>query len=264
MSRTSSLTLDVISGRGFTQKFDHIQLHILFRRQLLRSKAILWEFDDPVFNQSFELSLPRSSHLADGGDDPTILIYISSADTASPWSQRHGKLLATALVDYRVADAYPSDFISVELLPCVDGDGIGDGLGAEGGLLFLRVSRREQTMSGAVPIMDEEEAQGTIAKRQEDLLRCQRDFIQSSRSWWTKTQLKYPFLQDRNVKLLAKDECGHFRFVGSFVNPMHSPRTLINPRFAARFVSLLPLKRDVNMTGIADEAWHCPHAFLSR
>ena len=131
------------------------------------------------------------------------------------------------------------------------------------GLLFLRVTRTNQSVSNHIGTSSEE-AVAIIGRRQEDLLRCQRDFIQTSRQWWSHAQKKYPFLQERNVKLLAKDECGHFRFVGSFVNPMKSPRSLINPRFAARFVSLLPLKRDLNMTGISDEAWHCPHAFLSR
>lgn len=39
-------------------------------------------------------------------------------------------------------DAYPSDFISVELLPCVDGDGIGEGVSMNGGkydILYLHV-----------------------------------------------------------------------------------------------------------------------------
>ena len=131
------------------------------------------------------------------------------------------------------------------------------------GLLFLRVTRTNQNINNNIGTSSEE-AVSVIGRRQEDLLRCQREFIQTSRQWWSHTQKKYPFLQERNVKLLAKDECGHFRFVGSFVNPIKSPRSLINPRFAARFVSLLPLKRDLNMTGISDEAWHCPHAFLSR
>jgi hypothetical protein len=258
MSQKTTLTLDVISAKGFVQKCDFLQLHVLFRNQLIRSAPLVWEEEDPVFNSSFVLKNASAYH---SEEDPTVLIYITTAEPPNESLQRSGKLLATALVDFRVADAYPNDFISVELLPCVDGDGIGDGIGAGGGLLFLRVARQDGsplTTGGA------EVANATIIKRQEDLLRCQREFIQSTRGWWVNAQKKYPFLQERNVKLMAKDECGHFRFVGSFICPMQSPRSLINPRFAARFVSLLPLKKDLNMTGIAEEAWHCTHAFLSR
>lgn len=251
--KTALINLDVISAKGFSQKCEFLQLHILFKSQLLRSAPVAWDEDDPIFNSSFSLKNASTSE-----DDPTILIYVSSAGSPTE-EQMPVKLLATALVDYRVADAYPSDFISVELLPCVDGDGIGDGIGAGGGLLFLKVSRQDGMVYGGA-----DEANAVIVKRQEDLLRCQREFIQSTRGWWISAQKKYPFLQERYVKLLAKDECGHFRFVGSFISPMQSPRSLINPRFAARFVSLLHLKKDLNMTGIAEEAWHCSHAFLSR
>ena len=88
--------------------------------------------------------------------------------------------MAAAIVDYRVADAYPSDFISVELLPCVDGDGIGVGVGMEGGLLFLRLCRTDKSSAlSSIP----SEAEAAIAKRQSDLLRVQRDFIQASRCY---------------------------------------------------------------------------------
>ena len=260
MNRGALLSLDVISARGLTQRSSSLQIHILYRNQLLRSPAIEWIDEDPVFNLNFPLSVGLH-----GEEDPTILLYVSTAEHgngSSSFLERKGKLLATAMVDYRVADAYPADFISVELLPCVDGDGIGDGVVHSGGLIFLRVSRSQQSVN--IANNPPEEAIAIITKRQEDLLRCQREFIHTSRQWWSNCQRKYPFLQERNIKLIAKDECGHFRFVGSFINPMKSPRSLINPRFAARYVSLLPLKRDLNMTGIPDEAWHCPHAFLSR
>ena len=159
MTSKVGLTLDVISARGLVQRSPALQIHILFRNQLLRSRNIEWSEEDPVFNLSFPLLLNMQ-----GEEDPTILIYVSAAEIDNnPLSERKGKLFAAAIVDYRypisnlllnkhkvissisdfililknvvcrVADAYPSDFISVELLPCVDGDGIGEGVSMNGG-----------------------------------------------------------------------------------------------------------------------------------
>ena len=258
----SNLKLDIISAKGFTQKSSLLQIHVLFRNQLLRSSSIEWVDEDPIFNISFNLNLYQISFKEE--DDPTILIYISTGCPETQWSQRTSSLIAAGFLDYRIADGYPSDFISVELLPCVDGDGIGENISMSGGLLFLRVSRSDTSSNNINQLHTPEEAQFIMARRQEDLLQSQREFIQAAKQSWASVQKKHNFLQDRNVKILAKDECGHYRFVGSFLNPMKSPRSLINPRFAARFVSLIPLKKDLNMTGISEEVWHCPHAFLSR
>lgn len=65
------------------------------------------------------------------------------------------------------------------------------------------------------------------------------------------------FLEDRKIKLVAEDECGRHRFVCGFVSPsVRTPRSVDGPRFAARFVSLLPFKRDVSLSGERVSTWH--------
>ena len=75
------LSLDVISARGLVQKTSRLQLHILFRQQLVRSEPIDWVEDDPVFNLNFGLNL-QSPGLPEDAQDPTVLIYLTSADGA--------------------------------------------------------------------------------------------------------------------------------------------------------------------------------------
>ena len=97
MSSKVGLTLDVISARGLAQRSPALQIHILFRNQLLRSGNVEWSEEDPVFNLSFPLLLNLQED-----EDPTILIYISAAEGANnPFSERKGKLFAAAIVDYR-------------------------------------------------------------------------------------------------------------------------------------------------------------------
>ena len=97
MSSKVGLTLDVISARGLAQRSPALQIHILFRNQLLRSSNIEWSDEDPVFNLSFPLLLNLQEE-----EDPTILIYISAAEGGNnPFSERKGKLFAAAIVDYR-------------------------------------------------------------------------------------------------------------------------------------------------------------------
>ena len=42
---------------------------------------------------------------------------------------------------------------------------------------------------------------------------------------------------------------GCHRFVCSLVEPLVPPRELVNPRASARFVSLIPFKRDTGLLG---------------
>ena len=57
MSSKAGLTLDVISARGLAQRSSALQIHILYRNQLLRSGCVEWTEEDPVFNLSFPLLL---------------------------------------------------------------------------------------------------------------------------------------------------------------------------------------------------------------
>lgn len=74
----------------------------------------------------------------------------------------------------------------------------------------------------------------------------------------------HPIINGRVVKILAEDELGCHRSVCSYVYPIAPPRQLLNPRFTARFVSMIPFKRDAGLTGGRVETWRSAHGTFSR
>jgi len=116
---------------------------------------------------------------------------------------------------------------------------------------------------GTVSSNEVDEAISTYHSR---MVRDNQEFYKVARSWWSKTKRNYPHVESRQIKLLARDETGQHRFVASFVFPIAPPRELSGPRFAARFVSLIPSRtRSTNLLGNqrADDSWRCPHALLA-
>ena len=180
------------------------------------------------------------------------------------------------MIDYRYAKMYSTEYLSAELLPCEqDGGHIDVNLGK----VYLRMELIQGQGTGtgtgagtgaggekAIPQSEAEvrEIELDINAHQERVSRLNREFILSARSWWTKARKQYPHVEDRVVKILAEDESGQHRFVSSFVQPLTPPRELVNARFAARFVGLLPFKRDMGLTGGRVETWRCAHTLLSR
>lgn len=67
----------------------------------------------------------------------------------------------------------------------------------------------------------------------------------------------------RLVKIYAETEHGRQRSVCCLVRPMRSGRLLDSPRHAARFVSLLPLRRLEGIGETRREVWMSTHTFLS-
>ena len=156
--------------------------------------------------------------------------------------------------------------MSVELMPCEqDGANVDVNLGT----LYVKLSildGKEATQARVAlqTEADVKEIDFAISSHQERMSKLNRDFILTARSWWARARKQYPHVENRVVKILAEDESGQHRFVSSFVAPHTPPRELVNARFAARFVSLIPFKRDMGLTGGRIETWRCALALLSR
>ena len=57
---------------------------------------------------------------------------------------------------------------------------------------------------------------------------------------------------------------GRHRFVGNFIHPIIPGRELNGPRYAARFVALIPFKREISLSGGRINRWHSNLATLCR
>lgn len=263
--QNSIFTIDVLSAKGLNRTLIDFQINVLFRKQIHRSVAVSYDDDDPVFNFSCSFNV---GDIPDT-EDTAVLIYLTvDSPKVDALDQSTSKsIIATATVDFRYSQLFAADFISVELLPSSDDDGIGELLGPAG-LLFVRMEIKDRVSKMTLYCNLSEtrlsEIENAISATQENLLINQKRFIIFLREWFTQIQKKHPHMQDRKLQILARDECGHHRFVGSFLAPVKSSRLLLNARFAARFVSLIPFKRNLSLTGSTAEVWHSAHAFLSR
>ena len=267
------LKVEILSAKGLQldYNFAHsLQLHILYAGQIFRSNEAPGSYE-PVFNFTSVFSLSNRKDLSALNVmkycDP-VVVYLTSTvreeDNYIPVGLLSTRLLvACAVLDFRYAFLYTGDYISVELLPC-ELDGIN--MGCSPGIIFMRLSLENLPPSDVFGTISASEVDEAICSYHSRMVRDNQEFYKIARSWWNKTKKTYPYVENRQIKLLARDETGQHRFVSSFVFPISPPRELNGPRFAARFVSLIPSRnRASNLLGSsrADESWRCPHALLA-
>ena len=263
--------IDIVSAKGLhgiDSQLYQVQWHILFGKEVRRSEPSILQSTEPVINYNTEFKVDLT-HISEY--NPAVLIYLTSSPLSKSEQIPVGEncsnnLVGTAVVDYRYSKLYTGEYISVELMPCEqDGGHIDVNLGTVYLKLTLEGNSYGNNNDRSNNIIDDpKEVEYEITTQQEKLARQNRDFIVSARGWWLKARKQYPHVENRVVKILAEDESGQHRFVSSFVSPHSPPRELINARFAARFVSLIPFKRDMGLTGGRIETWICAHALLSR
>lgn len=92
-------------------------------------------------------------------------------------------------------------------------------------------------------------------------------FVAHARAFWAEYKAAHPSFRSRPVKLFGESERGETLPVPAYVTPMAAGRLLESPFAAARFVSLLPYRRDDSIAGggasASRELWHAPHVTLS-
>ena len=281
----AGLRVEIVSAKGLAMPLESrevmqgLQISALYRKQHVRSPTIACTSTDPLINFTTDFNVSKEQLLTKDG---LIMVYLSLAPTR-PADQVHcGKhaccrtLVSCAAIDPRLAYTYGGDFISVELIPC-ENDGITSNPGSEGpaGSLFLRLSLRGEGMQSRKGGASEasrtvlqmaaeadydwssEKVERAISSYQDRISRAHQDNFQLARSWFSRARREFPFLEERKIKLVAEDECGRHRFVCGFVSPLvKTPRSVDGPRYAARFVSLIPFKRDVSLSGERVSTWH--------
>lgn len=85
-----------------------------------------------------------------------------------------------------------------------------------------------------------------------------------TRAFWRDFQQIRPSHVHRLVKLYATTETGARALSCSFLAPLRAGRLIDSPLHAARFVSLLPWRRDCTIGGERTEVWHSLHTVLAR
>lgn len=265
----SKLLLEVVSAKGLAlplesrEALQMLQISVLFRNECKWSAPVACSSHDPLINFTTEFSISRQTLL---DEDNPILIYLSLAPGAKVEQTPCGmtsccrSIICSAAIDSRLVCLYGGDYVSVELLPC-ENDGLTD-KGA--GNLFVKLSLAGKLASVQAD-WDIAAIEQQLEIYQDKLSNAHRDNFQTAKTWFARCKRDYPFIESRKIKMVAEDECGRHRFVCGFVSPhVTCPRNVDGPRFAARFVSLVPFKRDVSLSGERVSTWHSAYGSAVR
>ena len=260
------LHCEVLSAKGLpntanerSTELKSICCHVLFRgccissspKQVQPTTKDLLEFNHPAV---FDLSQP----IADD-EDWQILVYFTSRTVGGSLGNQND-IIARCVLDARLATVYDDDFLRAELFLCHDYSlGIDSG---NAGALYCRMR-----FEGGGYVIDKDDMQRRINHTFNETNAETQQQFQSIRLAWANLRRAFPFLESRAVKLIAEDECGQNRIVCDFVRPIVPPRTTClsrGPTFCARFVSLVPYRRIVGLSGGRVQNWLPAHVTLLR
>ena len=106
-----------------------------------------------------------------------------------------------------------------------------------------------------------DDVEDAMRKARSEHAEAARAFYLYAKQWWDGfAKGAGRDLQQREVKLFARDEAGEMRCGCSYVHPLRANRVLDGPHQAARFVSLLPLEKAGSVAGGNADTWHTPLA----
>ena len=285
-----NLNIEILSIKGlnsFNNKLNYFQLHILFNQQIHRSflfpsktstttnssnslPSPLQE-EDLIINYLTTFSLPNS-FLSNNlnsllNSNLPILIYITIINDLKDSHNYCGistsrSLIAAAVIDYRYSFLQSNEYLSIELLPC-ELDGIH--LDITSGILFTRLYLTNLPISFNLSIITQQEIEDMIWNYQKKIANENRTLFHFIKNWWLEALQKYPHIKNYIIKIITEDELGSHRLVCSLLSSIQSHRfSLINPRYSARFVSLIPFHRDVSLIGGRVETWRSSYGTLCR
>eukprot|EP01036_Dinobryon_divergens_P029379 gene29379-38464_t len=172
-------------------------------------------------------------------------------------------VIAQAVLDCRIALLHVNDVLSAELVPSSN-DGIIDT--AYQGVIFIKLSLEssvESTQQEAQNIrrnpLEVEKIEDSLRISEQYMEKLNFEQYQKMKAWYATLRSRHPFIVDRKIKMLALDEFGRHRMVCNFVGAVPPSRSVDNPRFAARFVSLLPFHhRSDLLGGLSNENFQSP------
>jgi hypothetical protein len=275
---SSCINLEIVSAQGIEQaitsniglkaikedyyndleSYLNVQAHILIGGDIYRSEPITIgsnkenEDDDIIFGYKIEhhYSITKNNNIM----EQPILIYLSytlgNGSSQQPIGIAFTKsTFCLGIIDPKVICHHNNELLRVELLPSNNGmdTGFPCSMFIRASFLLPKFDMGLNDNSSNVP----------------SFLADGSAIIQKARAWFAKARVTYPFIEGRDIKLVAEDEAGQHRMVCSFINPIIASRDIDSPKLSARFVSLIPFKRDLSLAGGRVCTWNSPHAFLT-
>eukprot|EP01038_Epipyxis_sp_PR26KG_P004135 gene4135-5889_t len=275
----NELCVDVVSTRGLSiprsiiaiDLISSLKIIVLYENMVSTSGSIAGKFipgedEEIILNHSAKFSLksfdidsiqPIHLYLVQQVDHSNSTMYdpISGFQPVGITNARI--LIAQAIIDARLALLHPQEYLSVELVPCNSGGVIDTGFC---GIIYLKLHASGAVtniidLKNGVEVM---EMKRKIEISQKFIEKQNFDQYQSLKLWYGECRTKYPYLEDRKLRLISLDECGRHRLVCNFVGSVKPPRYCDGPRFSARMVSLIPFYRGVELIGGNVSSWSSP------
>lgn len=273
---TSMFTLEIVSVQGIEtaissniglkaikedyyndlESYLNVQAHILVGNEIYRSDSNVIngnnkENEDENIIFGYKIEHPYSITKNNDIMEQPILIYLSYTLGNGSSQQPIGigftkSTFCLGIIDPKVICNHNNELLRVELLP--SNNGMDTGFPCS---MFIRAS----FSSPKFDIGNSNDVPAYLADGSA--------IIQKARAWFAKARVSYPFIEGRDIKLVAEDEAGQHRMVCSFINPIIASRDIDSPKLSARFVSLIPFKRDLSLAGGRVCTWNSPHAFLT-
>ena len=290
----SDIIIEVISVRGLQLEnhtyLRNLKLHIIFDNQVLQSNEIDFTTGNEVvidFKACFKiisntmevkqesrpififLSQSLSHNVTDGHNNNTVINASNLLDHQPVGITFSRTLLAEAVVDSRLAFLHTNEFLSVELVPCNCGGIIDVGFC---GVIFMKFSLvgplsqwiNKTNIDEEAKKNDIEEMKVNIEKNQKAIEKLNYEQYQVIKTWYSKCRATHPYIEDRRIKLIALDECGRHRMVCNFIGRITPPRMMDGPRHTARFVSLIPFYRSLELIGGNISSWNSSYITLTK
>lgn len=281
---SSTINLEIVSAQGIEaaissniglkaikedyyndlESYLNVQAHILVGGEIYRSDPVVIngtnkenEVDeDTIFGYKIEhnYSITKNNDIM----EQPILIYLSytlgNGSSQQPIGTGFTKAtFCLGIIDPKVIINHNNELLRVELLP--SNNGMDTGFPCS---MFIRASFTTPKFDILL-----ENLTNNTGNDIPSFLADGSAIIQKARAWFAKARVTYPFIEGRDIKLVAEDEAGQHRMVCSFIYPIVSSRDIDSPKLSARFVSLIPFKRDLSLAGGRVCTWNSPHAFLT-
>ena len=270
------LFLQILGGRAFLDHLsdptpcvhNHFILHIHFRGQRYHSREVPCACE-PDFKEGFLLVLEKvpttggggithvSTPQAGSGGCGHILSCSDALGISDPIqlaltrTNHRGEveLVGTYSLEWRKILCEKSARLSLT----IELSGVGPEAKITPGILDLQIDLMPRPSESLNP----ELLSAQLGLERQRTTEKERLFLVYAKQWWKEYLQIRPEHSQRLVKIFAPDETGVSKLVTRYVQPLRAGRLLDSPRYAARFVSLIPFEKTGSVVGSGgcNEVW---------
>jgi len=258
-SKRRGLLFKIGKGKAFLEYLGKesnkkLQFFVNFMKQRFSSNLIPANIE-PNFNEAFlfDLSGPDQMEI----DLLTLLKLNIPVELALIAHNADGSksLLSTKQVDWRFVLSHGGISVNLEL-PGVDAK-------SKLSVGVIQISMDLMPKMDKIDLVPERVLDQQFDHEKKEVNNDISAFYDYTTEWWNDYKQLRPNFDKRPVKIYAEDEYGVYKPVFTFVKPLYGVKGIDSSYHAARFVGLIPYRRNENPGGDKKEVWNSFNTFLS-